>query len=118
MKRLILLIVGIGLFVGTLWLGWSFRSGNATPIDLDLIWLRVPNLEIWWVILVSMAIGAVATGILLSFSWLRIRLLNHRYRRAIRKLEAELHELRSLPLSESEDTLRDASSLARTAEGQ
>ena len=32
------------------------------------------------------------------FAWLRQRLLNRRHRRAIERLEGELHRLRSLPL--------------------
>ena len=39
-------------------------------------------------------------GTLAGFTWLRLRLENRRYRRAIRRLEAELHEMRSLPLTD------------------
>ena len=105
MKRLLLWTVGLGLFVGTLWMGWSFRAGNASPIDLDLLWIRVPNVELWRVILVSIGMGAVFSAIVVGFAWLRVRLLNRRYRRAIRRLESELHELRSLPLSGGEAEL-------------
>ena len=108
MKRLLVWMLSAGLFVGTLWMGWSFRSGNAEPIDLDLIWIRVPDIELWWVILVSIGIGAVVAGVLLGFAWMRIRLVNHRYRRAIRRLESELHEMRSLPLAGADAELREA----------
>jgi uncharacterized membrane protein YciS (DUF1049 family) len=101
-------MLGVALFVGTLWTGWSFRARNAEPIDLDLIWIRISDIELWWVILVSIGIGAAVTGVLVGFGWMRIRLVNYRYRRAIRRLESELHEMRSLPLAGAEGELREA----------
>ncbi len=108
MKRSLLWILGLALFIATLWLGWAFRAGNATPIDLDLIWIRYPNVELWRVILVAIGIGAVVSILFVGFAWLRSRLLNRRYRRAIRRLESELHELRCLPLTGSEPPLMSA----------
>lgn len=100
MKRILFWVVGIGLFVGLLVMGWSFRANNATPVELDLIWIRVPGVELWRIILASVAIGGVFAGTFVGFGWLRVRLENRRYRKAIRRLEAELHEMRSLPLSD------------------
>jgi len=92
-------LVLIGLFVGTLWMGWTFRASNSLPVDLELIWVQLPHVELWFIILVAMAVGASLSGLFFGFAWLRQRLLSGRYRRAIRRLEAELHEMRSLPLS-------------------
>jgi uncharacterized membrane protein YciS (DUF1049 family) len=92
-------IVGGGLFVILLWMGWSFRAGNAGTFDLDLVWIKVADVEIWRGILVSIGLGALGAAILVGFAWLRLRLLNRRYRSTIRKLEAELHQMRSLPLA-------------------
>ena len=102
MKRLFLWIVVVGFFVGALWVGWSFRSGNVTPIDLDLIWIRIANVEVWWVILVAIAAGAIVATSLVGFLLLRAHWLNIRYRRVIKRLESELHQMRSLPLSGSD----------------
>jgi len=102
MKRLLLLTSAGVLFVGALWLGWSFRAANAMPIDLDLIWLRVPNLELWWLLFVAACFGAFVATIVVGFAWLRGWELNRRYRRAIKRLESELHQMRSLPLASSE----------------
>lgn len=104
-KRLILWTLGLAFFVATLWTGWSFRAGNATLVELDLIWIRLPNIELWRLILVAIALGSVVSTLLVGFVWLRSRLLNRRYRRVIRRLESELHELRSLPLSAPDPAL-------------
>jgi uncharacterized membrane protein YciS (DUF1049 family) len=101
MKRLLFWLVLIGLFISALWAGWTFRSSNSVPVDLELVWILIPNVELWWVVLGSMAFGAVLATIIVGFAWLRERLLNLRYRRAIKKLETELHEMRSMPLSGS-----------------
>jgi len=92
-------IVGVGSFVSVLWIGWALRAGNDTPINLDLIWIQIHEVETWRAILVSLGLGALVAAILVGFSWLRLRLLNRRYRSTIRRLEAELHQLRSLPLA-------------------
>jgi uncharacterized membrane protein YciS (DUF1049 family) len=108
-KRSLLWMAGLLAFVAALWAGWTFRSGNAGQIDLDLIWIRLPGLEIWWVVLVTLAMGVLVASLPMSFVWLRMRLLVHRYRRTIRRLEKEVHELRSLPLHAAEP---DASEFA------
>ena len=102
MKRVLVWIVGLAAFVGALWTGWTFRASNSLSIDLDLIWIRIPNVELWWVLLIAMAFGAGLTFVLVGFAWLRGRLLLRRYRSMNRRLEKEVHELRSLPLVGSE----------------
>lgn len=99
MKQFSLWAVTIGLFVGALWLGWSFRAANVSSVDLDLLWLRVPNLELWWALVLAASFGASLAAMVLGFIWFRARLLNRRYRKAIKRLESELHQMRSLPLA-------------------
>jgi len=96
-------LVLVGLFVGTLWIGWTFRASNSALIDLELIWVRVPDVEIWRIILLALLLGAVLSALLFGFAWLRQRLLSGRYRRVIKRLESELHEMRSLPLAGHRD---------------
>jgi uncharacterized membrane protein YciS (DUF1049 family) len=109
-RRLLYWIAVLALFVGTLWLGWSFRSGNTEPFELDLIWITLPNVELWWLVLVSFGTGAFFSAVITGFAWLRGRLLNRRYRKTIQRLESELHQMRSLPLagsSSSADAISD-----------
>ncbi|HPG28142.1 MAG TPA: LapA family protein [Myxococcota bacterium] len=98
-KRAVLWVLGLGAIAGGWVLGWSLRSANVQVVDLDLIWIRVPNLELWWLVLLSIAAGFLLATLIVGFAWLRGALVNRRYRKSIRRLEAELHELRSLPLS-------------------
>lgn len=102
MKRVLLLLIAVGAFVGSLWAGWAFRSNNSISLDLDLIWVRVPNVELWWLLVLTMGLGALISATIMSFFWLRARLVSRRFRKRIIKLEAEVHELRSLPLVGSE----------------
>lgn len=91
----------LSLAAGLLWAGWSFRSGNAGVIDLELLWLHLPAVEVWWALLVAASLGAGFAAFGVGFAWLRQRLLNRRYRATIARLESEVHQLRSLPLAGS-----------------
>jgi hypothetical protein len=103
-KRFVLGVGGLAAFVAALWLGWTFRSGNSGVVDVDLIWVVLTSVELWEVIVCAIALGGGLASVLVGFAWLRARLLNRRYRSTIRRLEAELHQMRSLPLSGSSGT--------------
>lgn len=90
-----------GMTLGLIWVGWSFRSGNAEAIDLDLVWVRLPNVELWWALLAAAGLGMSVGVFVVGLAWLRQRILNRRYRSTIARLESEVHQLRSLPLSGS-----------------
>jgi hypothetical protein len=94
-------ILVLALVLTLLWAGWTFRAGNAGEIDVDLVWLRVPNVAIWWALVGAAGVGASLGAFTVGFAWLRQRILNRRYRRAIERLESEVHQLRSLPLAGS-----------------
>lgn len=99
MKRLLLALLGVLLFVGTLVVGWNFGAANATTIDIDLLWLTVAQVTVWQLSLAAFGLGAGAVGLVAGFLGTRGWLLRHRYRTTIRKLESELHQMRSLPLA-------------------
>lgn len=98
MKRAVLWLLLLVSFVGALWLGWTFRANNALAIDLDLVWTRIPEIELWRALALAFALGAFLATLLIGFAWLRARLLVRRYRSMVRRLEKEVHQLRSLPL--------------------
>lgn len=108
MKRSLSWVSGLALFVAALWLGWSFRAGNSAVVDVDLLWVELGEVALWRALVAAVAAGALLMGVVVGLAWLRGRLLNRRYRAKIRRLESELHQLRSLPLASSEDAgLRD-----------
>lgn len=118
MKRSLFWVMGVAFFVAALWIGWTFRAGNAGSVDLDLIWLQLRDVALWRLVLASVGLGGVFAGSLVGLAWLRVRLLNRRYRSAIRRLESELHQLRSLPLAGSRDSaLVDEPEPARSVRG-
>jgi len=91
-------VLWLGSALGLLWIGWSFRSGNAGVIDLDLVWFRIPRVEVWWALVAAVGTGASLGGLFVGLAWLRQRLLNRRHRKTIQRLEGEVHRLRALPL--------------------
>ncbi len=106
--------VGIvsAMALGLLWVGWSFRSGNAGPVDVDLVWARLPGVALWWALSAAAGLGVLSGTLVVGFAWLRQRILNRRHRATIARLESELHQLRSLPLSgsvraETDESLRN-----------
>lgn len=105
MKRFLLWVLIIGLVVGALVFGKLFPDANSTPVDIDLLWFRVPNVEAWLLLLGSMLLGGLLATLVVGFAWLKARVLNRRYRKVIKRLEAELHQMRSLPLSTGADAL-------------
>lgn len=104
-------VLVLGIALGLIWTGWSFRSGNAEPVDLDLVWFRMQNVPVWWALSLAVFAGACAGGVAGGLAWLRQRLVNRRYRKTIERLESEVHQLRSLPLE------GPASAAARPAAG-
>ncbi len=116
MKRVVLWSSGLAAFIGALWTGWTFRARNSLEFDLDLIWLRLPNVEIWWVLMLAIGGGALVGSLIVGFAWLRARLMLRQYRSTIGRLEKEVHQLRSLPLIGSEPTGGDLDTFESAAE--
>lgn len=101
MKRFLLWVLIVGVVVGALVFGKMFPAANSTAVDVDLLWVRVPNVEVWLLLSGSIGFGALLATLVVGFAWLKARLLNRRYRKVIKRLETELHQMRSLPLSPS-----------------
>jgi hypothetical protein len=107
---------GLAAFIGALWIGWTFRARNSLEFDLDLIWLHLPKVEIWWVLVLAIGAGALGAALIVGFAWLRARLMIRRYRSMIRRLEKEVHQLRSLPLIGSQPNGGDLDAFEPAAE--
>lgn len=104
MKRVLVVVLAVVLFIGALVVGWNFMLANAIKIEIDLLWMTIAEVSVWQVALAAFGFGAGLVFLGASFLYARGALLRHRYRREIRRLESELHQLRSLPLASTPDT--------------
>jgi hypothetical protein len=86
------------LFVAALVYGWRFRASNETQVPVDFLVGVLPPAPIWKILGASFLIGAALATLVCLFQLVRLGLTARRYRKALGKLETELHELRTLPL--------------------
>jgi len=93
-------LIGILLFVVLLVAAVLLRDANDQLVALDFVYTEVTNLPLWLVVLASFALGALAMALLLAVRLARDSLAQRRYRKAIAHLEAEVHQLRNLPIAE------------------
>jgi len=91
---------GSALFVGALVFGWRFRTSNETQVPVDFLVGALPPTPVWKILCASCLLGAVVATLACVFQLARLSLTARRYRRALGQLEAELHELRTLPLQQ------------------
>ena len=98
------------LFVGVLVLGWRFAADHSGLVVIKIPALADIEVSLWVTLLVSFAVGVAVTGAFAATRLARQGLLSRRYRKIIRDLEAEVHQLRNLPLSEEEATLETTKS--------
>lgn len=68
-------------------------------VDLDLLFMQLPGVRLWAVMLGAFGLGAAGTGLGVAWPLLRLRLGVRRQGRQISRLEQEVHGLRTLPLS-------------------
>ena len=109
-RRLVLLAIFVALLVA----GWRFAAENSAAVEVDYLVGEDSGVALWMVLVVTFASGAAAAGAVVGFALARARLLARRYRKRLAGLEAEVHQLRNLPLvggetAREEDAL-DASS--------
>ena len=100
-RRLLVLALFVGLFA----VAWRFASANATQIGIDLLLFRSPEVPIWVALLSAFGIGALAAGVYLVYELIKKNLVARRYRKAIKGLESEVHQLRNLPLAGTDSAL-------------
>ncbi len=109
-RRLLALALFAGLFV----VAWRFASANATEIQIDLLLLQLPAVPIWVALLSAVGLGALSAGVSLGYQVIKKNLLARRYRKTVKSLESEIHQLRNLPLAGTDSAL----ALSADAEGR
>ena len=95
--------IGLALIAAILVGGWSLKAENAENVAVSFLFGEI-QLELWEALLIAFAAGFVLAGVGWLWSGLRARMIERRYRKAVGGLEAELHQLRNLPLATGEQT--------------
>lgn len=92
-------IVILALFVGALYVCLRFPALNQEPVRVDYLVYAIEAQPLWLALLQAFVAGAVLAGLLALYPIAKARMLSRRYRKTARGLEAEVHELRNLPLA-------------------
>jgi uncharacterized integral membrane protein len=103
--RLARRLLAIVVFVGLLIAGWQFAASNADPVPVHYPGGEFTARALWVVLLVAFGAGVVLATLVAVVRGAQIRLVSRRYRKLVDSLQAEVHQLRSLPLSEQPQTL-------------
>ena len=102
--RLVRRALGAGVFVGLLVVGWRFAAQNGDPVTVDYLLGEVGGVSLWAVLLVSFAAGVAVAALVGGYQLAKLGMVARRYRKTVQGLEAEVHQLRNLPLSAQEPT--------------
>ena len=100
--RVVRRLLWVALAALVLVVGWRFASQNGTPVTIDLIVMRLGDAPLWVGLVSAFGLGAVCAGLGALYEVTRLGLLARRYRKAVVRLESEIHQLRNLPLSGDE----------------
>lgn len=95
-------LLGIALFVAVLMLGWNFAAEHSGSVTIRLPFAPELDVTLWAALLTAFGLGVGLTGIVAMLRATHQGLVAHRYRKMIRDLEAEIHQLRNLPLAADE----------------
>lgn len=89
----------LALVIGLVLVAWRFAVANGAPVAIDLwLWSR-QGVPLWVALLASFVAGAALVGVFWAYGGVRARLTERRYRKTVASLEAEIHQLRNLPLA-------------------
>ena len=103
--RLARRLLAIVVFVGLLYAGWEFADSNSEPVPVHYPGGAFEKRALWVILLVAFGSGVVLATLVAVVRGARIRLVSRRYRKLVDSLQSEVHQLRSLPLSEQPRTL-------------
>lgn len=93
--------LAVALFLGLVLVSVELIRRNGDPVVVDLVLIRLEAGALWKLLAATFGLGFASALLVVGFGWLLARLETRRYRKEVRRLESELHQLRSLPLAES-----------------
>ena len=89
----------LAVLVGVTTVGWQFAAENQEPVSLNYLTGELEDVALWKVVLGCFGGGAGLVALFAIFASAKNSLVSRRYRKAIGGLEAEVHQLRNLPLA-------------------
>lgn len=98
--RTLLRISYVALVAALLVAAYQFTGRNTEPVHLEIFGWSTREWPLWTVVLCAFAAGFVLASLLLGTRLFRSSLVARRYRKAVGSLEAEVHQLRNVPLAE------------------
>jgi uncharacterized membrane protein YciS (DUF1049 family) len=90
--------IGVALIAALLIGGWSLKAENAENVAVSFLFGEI-QLELWEALLCAFAAGFALAGAGWLWAALRSQMTLRRYRKEVGGLEAEIHQLRNLPLA-------------------
>ncbi len=108
--RLTRRLLGIAVFVALLVAGWQFAAGNSDTVTIHYVFGEIAEVSVWAALFAAFVVGAVCAAGLAAYQIAKLGMVTRRYRKAVRGLEAEVHQLRNLPLAAEEPDLEGISS--------
>jgi ABC-type multidrug transport system fused ATPase/permease subunit len=100
--RLARRLLVVAVFGAAFYLAWRFAMDNSGAVIIKTPVFQDIEVLLWIALLAAFALGAVLTGLGAAYQAARLGLLARRYRKIIRRLESEVHQLRNLPLADDE----------------
>ena len=102
LRRALALALAVGLLVA----GWSFAAANGGAVSVSYVLGTFHDVPLWRALLGSFVLGAFVATVVCLYQVAKLGLVARRLRKALGRLESELHELRTLPLASENERLR------------
>ena len=100
-------VLAVAIFVALFYATWRFVSDNSELVTVHYVVGQFEGVSVWLALLCAFATGAVVVGVLAMLGAVKLRLEARSYRKAVQGLEAEVHQLRNLPLTADEAELSE-----------
>ena len=98
----------VAVFGAVFYLAWRFAMDNSGAVIIKIPVVQDIEILLWIALLTAFALGGVLAGLGAAYQVARLGLLARRYRKIIRGLESEVHQLRNLPLIDDEPALGES----------
>jgi len=96
-RRLISAVVFVALLVA----GWYFAANNSGSVVVYHPGGELGEFKVWVALAGSFGLGVAVSALIGLYRGTRLRLVARRYRKMLDALRSEIHQLRTLPLSDS-----------------